>query len=140
MMQQMQSTTGMSVWYKDPSLGLRFFLYPIMVLLIAMMYLGRTSLADSQIRSDLSPIVYATSTVPEKLQPQPRSSVGSLYDPGDVGNDEGAVITPGDDAQIGNQGGERVIGDFGPYRGELGNQRRFTHIGKSNDPHVGHEF
>jgi len=78
--------------------------------------------------------------VPEKLQPQTRPPVGSLDDPGDVGNDEGEMITPGNDAQVWNQGGERVIGDFGPYRGDLGNQSGFAGIGEPDDPHVGHEF
>jgi len=78
--------------------------------------------------------------MPKKLQPQTRPPVGSLDDPGDVGNDEGEVVPPGNDAQIWNQGGERIIGDFGPYRGDLGNQSGFARVGISDDPHVGHEF
>jgi hypothetical protein len=66
--------------------------------------------------------------------------VSSLDDPGDVGDDEGSMVPPGNDAQVWNQGGKRIIGDFGPYGGELRDQRGFARVGISDDPHVGYEF
>ena len=76
----------------------------------------------------------------KKLHSQTRSPVGSLDDPGDVGNDEGEVVAPGNHPQIRDQGGERIISDFGSYCGDLGNQSGFTRVGKPDDSHVGHEF
>src|SRR5260370_12206894 len=59
---------------------------------------------------------------------------------GDVGNHKGAKVTHVDDTQIWLKRRERIIGDFWTRRGNPGDERRFTRVGKTNQTNVREQF
>ena len=62
--------------------------------------------------------------------------VGALDDAGNVGHYERTVVPVADDAEIGLQGGEGVIGDFRPGGGDAGEEGGFPGVGESDQTHV----
>src|SRR5258707_11254388 len=59
---------------------------------------------------------------------------------GDVGNHKGAKVTHVDDTQIWLKRRERIIGDFWTRRGNPGDERRFTRVGKTDQTNVREQF
>ncbi len=78
--------------------------------------------------------------VAQEAQAEPFAAVGALDDAGDVGHDEGACVAIGDDAEVGHQGGEGVVGDFGFGGGEAGQQGGFAGVGEAHQPDVGQQL
>jgi len=76
----------------------------------------------------------------QELDAQPMALVGAFDDPGDVGDDEAVLAVGVDNAEMGNQGRERIVGDDRPGRGDLGDQRRLADVGESDQPDVGDEL
>src|SRR6266849_4970136 len=58
----------------------------------------------------------------------------------DVGNHKGAKVTHVDDTQIWLKRRERIIGDLWTRRGNSGDQRRFTRVGKTDQANVREQF
>ena len=66
--------------------------------------------------------------------------MGTLDDAGDVGHDEGDPLLHVDHTQVGEQGGEVVVGNLGPRLGHHGEQRGLAHVGETHQPHVGQQL
>ena len=71
--------------------------------------------------------------------PQAPALAGSFDEPGDVGHDELGVVEP-HHAEVGLQGGERVVGDLGFGGRDAGDQGALAGIGEAHQRHVGHEL
>src|SRR6516162_3013084 len=72
----------------------------------------------------------------QELMAEPMTAMGAFDEPGDIGNDEAAVIAQADNAEIGRQRGEGVVGDFGPCGGDARDERGFAGIREANEPDV----
>ncbi len=66
--------------------------------------------------------------------------MGSFNEARDVRDDKAGMVVQGDDPQIGNDGGEGVVGNLGPGRGNAGNEARLAHVGVANQTDVGQEL
>ncbi len=60
-----------------------------------------------------------------------------LDQPGDVGHREGGAVVGPHHAQVGLEGGERVVGDLGPGSRDPGDEGALAHIGEPDQGHVG---
>ncbi len=69
--------------------------------------------------------------------PSPAPSAAPSIRPGNVGDDEAAVLVDAHDAQVGRQRRERVVGDFGPRGGDRADQRRLAGVRHAEQPDVG---
>src|SRR5436853_1414433 len=87
--------------------------------------------------------------VPEETDAEARAQVRAFDQTGKISNDKSAselaAMPTGaavciDDAEIGLECGERIIRNFGPRRGNHGNQRRLTRNGVANQADIGEEF
>ena len=71
--------------------------------------------------------------------PEPPPLARPLDQTGQVGDDELGVVEP-DHAEVGLEGGERVVGDLGLGRRDRGDQRRLADAGEADERDVGHEL
>src|SRR5437667_4571242 len=87
--------------------------------------------------------------VPEETDAEARAQVRAFNQTGKISNDKSAselaAMPTGaavgiDNAEIGLECGERIIRNFGPRRGNHGNQRRLTRIGVANQADIGEQF
>ena len=78
--------------------------------------------------------------VPQEVVAQARPLGGTLDDAGDIRHDEGHALVHIDDPQVGEEGGEVVVGDLGPGVGGDGEQGGFAHIGEAHQAHVRQEL
>ena len=70
----------------------------------------------------------------QEVVAQARALAGTLNDAGDVGHDEGDALVHPHDAQVGIQGGEVVVGDFGLGLGYHAQKGGFAHVGEAHQP------
>jgi hypothetical protein len=69
--------------------------------------------------------------------------MGAFNEAGHVGDDEGLLIwllADGDDAKVGLEGGEGVVGDFGPGGGDAGDEGGLAGVGVADQAYVGQEL
>ena len=84
---------------------------------------------------DAGPLDMAEELVAEAL-----ALAGPLDQARDVGDDEfGAGVEP-HDAEVGLEGGERVVGDLGLGRGDGGDQRRLADVREPHEGHIGDQL
>ena len=77
----------------------------------------------------------------EEIEAESFSLTGADDESRDVGDDEAdGAIVEGDDAQVWDEGGEGVIGDFGSGVRDGGNERRFSDAWEPEESDVGQEF
>ena len=74
-----------------------------------------------------------------KSWPRPRPSAAPSIRPGHVGDHEGR-LAGGDHAEVGDEGGERVVGDLGPRPRDRGDQRRLAGAREADQADVGHDL
>ena len=65
---------------------------------------------------------------------------GALDDAGDIRHDEGDALLHIHHAQIGEEGGEVVVGDLGLSPADHAEQRGLTHIGETYQSHISQQF
>ena len=66
--------------------------------------------------------------------------VGALNDTGDVGHHKGVSVPHLHDAEIGLEGGEGIVCNFGLGGRHHREQRRFARIGEAHQSHIGQHF
>ena len=74
--------------------------------------------------------------MPQEVVAQAGALAGPLDDAGDVRHDEADAVLHPHDAQVGEQGGEVVVGDLGLGLGHHGEQCGLAHVGEAHQPHV----
>ncbi|SCJ76342.1 Uncharacterised protein [uncultured Blautia sp.] len=72
--------------------------------------------------------------VPQEVVAQAGALAGALNDAGNVRHDEADAVLYPHHAQIGEQGGEVVVGDLGLGLGYHGEQRGLAHVGEAHQP------
>ena len=77
--------------------------------------------------------------VAQEVQAQTAAFAGTGDQPGHVGDGEGGVAAR-DDAEVGDQSGEGVVGDLRLGRRENGHKRRLTGGGESEQTDVGYRL
>ena len=78
--------------------------------------------------------------VAEEPVAEPLALGRPLHQPGDVGHHEVGPRRPTrDHAEVGLEGGERVVGDLGLGRRDPRDQRALAHVGEPHQGHVGHQ-
>jgi GTP-binding protein len=77
--------------------------------------------------------------VAQEAVAQPRALGGALDEAGDVGQDEAAAVLEPDDAQVGRERRERVVGDLGLGARDAGEEGRLAGVGIAEEPGVGEE-
>src|SRR5579875_2187615 len=78
----------------------------------------------------------------EKLCAQTRAEMRALDQPRNIGNHIALFVgslANGDDSQLGLEGSERIISDFGTRRGNPGNERGLADVRISDQTHVGED-
>lgn len=78
----------------------------------------------------------------EELDSEAGAEVGPFDEAGHVGYGEGTLVgsVPDlDDAEVGLEGGEGVVGDLGLGGGEARNERGFADVGKADEASVGEQ-
>jgi len=81
--------------------------------------------------------------VAEELGAETGAKVGALDESGHVGDDVGLLIglfADGDDAEVGLEGGEGVVGDFGFGGGDAGDECGLAGVRVAYEADVGEEF
>ena len=78
--------------------------------------------------------------VTQKLMAESVALVRAFDQPGHVGDDEAALVAQRDDAEIGRERRERIVGDLRPGRRNAGDQRRLAGVGKSDQADVGEQL
>ena len=76
----------------------------------------------------------------QKPKAETLAGVRALDDAGNVGDDEGAMIGQSDDAEVGLERGERIVGDLGAGRRHDREERALAGVGLAHEPHVGDEL
>ncbi len=80
--------------------------------------------------------------VAEELGAEAGAEVGSFDEAGHVGDGEAEVVwgvADLDDAEVGFEGGEGVVGDFGAGGGEAADEGGFADVGEADEAGVGEE-
>ena len=80
--------------------------------------------------------------VAEELGAEAGAEVRAFNESGHVGDDVGLLVrlfADGDDAEVGLEGGEGVVGDFG-FGGDAGDEGGFAGVGVADKADVGEEF
>lgn len=75
--------------------------------------------------------------MPEESNPQPAPFMCTFYDAGNVGHRERLSAAIGNDPQLGDQCGERVVGNLGPCGGNGGQERGFAGVRQSYQSDIG---
>ena len=78
--------------------------------------------------------------VAEKLGAEAGAEVRALDESGHVRDDVGLLVglfADGDDAEVGLEGGERIVGDFGFGGGDAGDQSGLPGIGVADQTNIG---
>jgi len=81
--------------------------------------------------------------VAEELDAEAGAEVGAFNEAGHVGDDVGFLVgffTDGDDAEVGLEGGEGVVGDFGLGGGDARDEGGFAGVGIADQANVREEF
>ena len=78
----------------------------------------------------------ATVNVPQEVMAQTCTFCRPFNDAGDVRHDEGHPFLHVNDTQVGVEGGEVVVGDFGAGVGGDGKQGRLAHVGEAHKSHI----
>jgi hypothetical protein len=81
--------------------------------------------------------------VAEELGAEAGAEVGAFDEAGHVGDDVGELVglfADGDDAEVGLEGGEGVIGDFGLGGGDAGDEGGLAGVGVADQAYVGEEL
>ena len=78
--------------------------------------------------------------VAQKVVAQSGAVGGALNDAGDVRHDEGDALLHIHHAQVGEKGGEVIIGDLGLSPADHAEQRGLTHVGEAHQPHIGQQL
>ena len=75
--------------------------------------------------------------------PRPGAQVRALDKPGHVGDHKGLLVrllAHGHHAEVGLEGGERVVGDLGPGGGDARDERGFAGVGVADQAHIGQQL
>ena len=75
--------------------------------------------------------------VAQEIVTQTSAFGGAVNESGDIGGHEAVASRHLDNAQIGGEGGEMVVGDLGTRRADAGQQGGLTHAGVADEAHVG---
>ena len=78
----------------------------------------------------------AAVNVPQEIVSEARALAGALNDAGDVRHDEAGALSRVNHAEIGKQRCEMVVGDLRVGLADHTEQRRFSYVGKPQQPHV----
>ena len=81
--------------------------------------------------------------VAEELGAKAGAEMGAFNEAGHIGDDEGLLIgllADGDHAEVGFEGGEGIVGDFGPGGGDAGDEGGFACVGIADQAYVGQEL
>ena len=81
--------------------------------------------------------------VAEKLDAEAGAEMRAFNEAGHVGDDEGfqiGLLADGDHAEVGFEGGERVVGNLGPRGGDAGDERGFAGVGVADQADIGQQF
>ena len=78
--------------------------------------------------------------VAQKVVAQSGAVGGALNDAGDVRHDEGDALLHIHHAQVGEKGGEVIIGDLGLSPADHAEQRGLTHVGEAHQPHISQQL
>jgi len=71
---------------------------------------------------------------------EPGAFRGALDQTGDIGDDEPLTLRQIDDAEIGRQGRERIVGDLGPGRAGRRQEGRFAGVWQADEASVGDQL
>ena len=77
--------------------------------------------------------------MPQKLVSQPMALVRAFDKSGNVRYHETLALAVTDHTQVGNQRGERIVGNLRPHRRDRCDQRRLAGIGQTDDTDVGQQ-
>src|SRR5712671_7915139 len=78
--------------------------------------------------------------VAKELNAEPVSAVRAFDEAGNVSDDVAFLfgqVADADHAEVGLEGGEFVVGNLRARGGDAGDERRLSHIGKSDETYVG---
>ena len=78
--------------------------------------------------------------VPQEVMAQTGAFTGSLNNAGDISHDEADALVYIDHAQVGEEGGEVVIGDLGPGFADHAEEGGFAHVGEAHQTNVRQQF
>ena len=78
--------------------------------------------------------------VPEEADAEAVAFAGPFDEAGDVGRDEGLEALPGDDAEVGDERREGVVGDLRARGGDGGDERRLAGVREADERDVGEEL
>ena len=78
--------------------------------------------------------------VPQKVVAQASTLAGTFNDAGDVRHDEADTLVHPHHAQVGEEGGEVVVGDLGLRLGHYAQQRGLAHVGEAHQAYVGQKL
>ncbi len=76
----------------------------------------------------------------QKVVAQAGTVGGALDDTGDIGHDEGDPLLHINHPQIGEEGGEVVVGDLGMGLADHAQKRGFAHVGEAHQTHIGQQL
>ena len=77
--------------------------------------------------------------VPQEVVAEAAPSLAPSISPGTSATVK-VVVAGHDHAEVGDQRGERVVGDLGPGRGDGGDQRRLARAGEADQADVGDDL
>jgi hypothetical protein len=72
--------------------------------------------------------------------PSPSAGVSTLDEARHVGQHEGSITRQLNNAKIGDERGERIVGDLRPRRRDARDERRFSHVGKAHQTDIGKQL
>jgi len=81
--------------------------------------------------------------VAQELDAKTRAEMRAFNESGHVGDDKGLLVgllADRDHAEIGLEGGERVVGDFGARGGDAGDERGLAGVGIADEADVGEQL
>src|SRR5262245_61466015 len=76
----------------------------------------------------------------QKTIAKPAAFVGAFDEPRHVRDDEAAVVAERNHTKVWYQRREGIVGNLGPRGGDARDERRFSSVGKSHQPHIGEEL
>ena len=76
----------------------------------------------------------------QELNPQPMSQVRAFDQPRNIGHNKAMVVIRAYHSEPRLQSREGIVGDLRPRRRDPGDQRRFTSVRETRQPHVGEKF
>ena len=101
---------------------------------------GRRAAVGAPARSSRSTSTRARSMWRRNWWPRPLPSLAPSMRPGMSATTNSSAVVEAHDAEVGLEGGERVVGDLGLGRRDPRDQRALAHVGEPDEGDVGHEL